>query len=383
MNFSESKLQTDELISNIIKDKFDQKKTPIEEVFHHSLHVEYILKFLKNLRISSSFDVQKSWLCYWGVNALAVLNELDELSEADRLFLAEYIFSFQVESGGFSGGQGYPANLVSTYASILALAILEVKEVNEKINLKGIESFILNCKGQIPGSYLIHIDGEVDLRCTFVAVLLNKMLNLENSSIEDGVDEYIASCQSFDGGISPVPSVEAHGGYTFCGLATMSLINKIEKLNVKKLMFWLINNQTKFGGFSGRTNKLVDSCYSFWQASSFHILQEYFDSNSEKSSDIKMDKLLYDNHRMQVYLVECCQGNLGGMKDKPGKDEDIYHTMYSLSGLALSTENECYSESHPYDWKNYFLEEMDPIYNIPRVKANKFIMFFREKNKQK
>ena len=27
------------------------------------------------------------------------------------------------------------------------------------------------------------------------------------------------------------------------------------------------------GGFNGRTNKLVDSCYNFWQGGSFPIIQ--------------------------------------------------------------------------------------------------------------
>jgi protein farnesyltransferase subunit beta len=29
------------------------------------------------------------------------------------------------------------------------------------------------------------------------------------------------------------------------------------------------------GGFQGRTNKLVDGCYSFWQASLLPIVQSY------------------------------------------------------------------------------------------------------------
>ena len=31
------------------------------------------------------------------------------------------------------------------------------------------------------------------------------------------------------------------------------------------------------GGFSGRANKLVDSCYNFWQGGSFPIIQNLLD----------------------------------------------------------------------------------------------------------
>lgn len=37
---------------------------------------------------------------------------------------------------------------------------------------------------------------------------------------------------------------------------------------------WTINRQMRFeGGFQGRTNKLVDGCYSFWQGGAFPIIQ--------------------------------------------------------------------------------------------------------------
>ena len=50
--------------------------------------------------------------------------------------------------------------------------------------------------------------------------------------------------------------------------------NYIKTLMQKnKIKYWLVNKQMKFeGGFQGRTNKLVDCCYSFWQAGMFPII---------------------------------------------------------------------------------------------------------------
>lgn len=37
---------------------------------------------------------------------------------------------------------------------------------------------------------------------------------------------------------------------------------------------WLMFRQIEFeGGFQGRTNKLVDGCYSFWQGGAIPILE--------------------------------------------------------------------------------------------------------------
>lgn len=70
--------------------------------------------------------------------------------------------------------------------------------------------------------------------------------------------------------------MEAHGGYTFCGLASLFLLNRVRLCDVKSLLRWLVNRQMKYeGGFQGRTNKLVDGCYSFWQAASFPLLHKF------------------------------------------------------------------------------------------------------------
>ncbi|MBA0829397.1 hypothetical protein Goarm_014005, partial [Gossypium armourianum] len=80
-------------------------------------------------------------------------------------------------------------------------------------------------------------------------------------------------CQTYEGGISGEPGSEAHGGYTFCGLATMILINEVDRLDLSSLTDWVVFRQGVEGGFQGRTNKLVDGCYSFWQGGIFALLK--------------------------------------------------------------------------------------------------------------
>lgn len=116
--------------------------------------------------------------------------------------------------------------------------------------------------------------------------------------------------------------------------------------------YWLVSRQMPLeGGFQGRTNKLVDGCYSFWQGGAFAVLKMIQDgyrhrefkyinlpdapydpaeadsveqgdvspsfamhSATDEAGDLYMNQL-----RLQMYMLCCCQQLDGGMRDKPGK----------------------------------------------------------------
>eukprot|EP00879_Flechtneria_rotunda_P024781 GHRR01026293.1.p1 GENE.GHRR01026293.1~~GHRR01026293.1.p1 ORF type:complete len:388 (+),score=182.41 GHRR01026293.1:162-1325(+) len=81
--------------------------------------------------------------------------------------------------------------------------------------------------------------------------------------------------QTYEGGLGGEPGNEAHGGYTFCGLAALKLAGQPEVLDLPRLLHWAAQRQGWVeGGFNGRTNKLVDGCYSFWQGGVFPLLQQ-------------------------------------------------------------------------------------------------------------
>jgi len=89
----------------------------------------------------------------------------------------------------------------------------------------------------------------------------------------DGEMIVTCRCQSYEGGIGGEPGNEAHGGYTFCGLAALCLLGKAEELDIPALLRWAVRMQGKMeGGFMGRTHKLVDGCYSYWQGAVFSLL---------------------------------------------------------------------------------------------------------------
>lgn len=139
---------------------------------------------------------------------------------------------------------------------------------------------VINQKGcsksfaTLPGSIEIHHNGEMDMRGIYCSLVVADILNLieGNEEFTKGMGDFIASCQTYEGGIACIPYAEAHGGYTFCGLGALLLLNESGKIDIGRLLEWLSNRQLiEEGGFNGRINKLVDSCYNFWQGASFEL----------------------------------------------------------------------------------------------------------------
>ena len=236
---------------------------------------------------------------------------------------------------------------------------------------------------------------------------------------------YIATCQTYEGGFGGECNAEAHGGYAFCAVSSLwllglssSLLVSLSKLSnhpksgamintssttnyrptnnelltllssssssslynfspidLKELRGWLCRRQMSYeGGFSGRSNKLVDGCYTFWMGGAIAILDMLEDeirlndrrsvadsndddddededededenddddtNNDDNSATRKnMSYSSYDINALRSYVLCCCQDPKGGLRDKPTKARDFYHTCYCLSGLALTTSS--------------------------------------------
>lgn len=124
------------------------------------------------------------------------------------------------------------------------------------------------------GSFTMHEGGEIDIRGSYCALSVAAMTNLLTPELTENCIEFIVSSQTYEGGIGPYPGKEAHNGYTFCGLAALEILGGVDRLNFEKFVYWCTERQMGLeGGFQGRSNKLVDGCYSFWGAGDFPIIQ--------------------------------------------------------------------------------------------------------------
>ena len=246
---------------------------------------------------------------------------------------------------------------------------------------KKMYNFFMSLK-EPDGSFLVTHHAEVDVRCVvfppfpvhvlkytllrsgiYCLIAVAHLLNILNPALIENTADFIASCQTYEGGFSstsqpyfssssPItllneprpPLGEAHGGYTFCALASWVMLQPFNpsssslnqpRVNYKSLLRWLTQMQgTEFelGGFKGRTNKLVDGCYSWWVGGCFALLEalgvgvsrdvpEEVGRGEDGDEDEwdEVDDDLYNKKALQEYILYAGQHPAGGLRDKPPK----------------------------------------------------------------
>lgn len=69
------------------------------------------------------------------------------------------------------------------------------------------------------------------------------------------------------------PFSQLSGGSTFCGVASLCLMGKLEDVfsekELDRIRRWCIMRQQN--GYHGRPNKPVDTCYSFWVGATLKV----------------------------------------------------------------------------------------------------------------
>lgn len=69
----------------------------------------------------------------------------------------------------------------------------------------------------------------MDIRGVYCSLAAADILGLvkENPALTDNVGDFLLGCQTYEGGFSCSPYGEAHGGYTFCALASFLILSTI------------------------------------------------------------------------------------------------------------------------------------------------------------
>lgn len=357
------------------KENYSQLLKPILE---KEKHLHYLKKGLRNLSDAyECLDASRPWLCYWILHSLELLDEPvpDTLASDVCQFLAHC----QSPNGGFGGGPGQQPHLAPSYAAVNALCIIGTEEAFNVINREKLLEFLMSLK-QPDGSFLMHLGGEVDVRSAYCAASVASLTNIITPDLFDGTPEWIIRCQNWEGGIGGVPGMEAHGGYTFCGMAAMVILKKEMLLDLPALLHWVTRRQMRFeGGFQGRCNKLVDGCYSFWQGGLLPLLHCALRTQNDHALD--MTCWMFDQQALQEYILLCCQNPFGGLLDKPGKARDFYHTCYCLSGLSVAQHFGSGDLLHDVvlGGEENRLRPTHPVYNICPAKVAGALMHFLSK----
>ncbi|KAH8697720.1 CaaX farnesyltransferase beta subunit Ram1 [Talaromyces proteolyticus] len=339
-------------------------------------HIEYLYDSLEDYpETFVSLDASRPWMSYWALAALALLGE-DVSKYRERVIST--LTPMQNEKGGFGGGHGQMSHLASTFPAVLCLALVGGHDAYKLVDRKAMWVWLGRLK-QPDGGFQLVIGGEEDVRGAYCAMVIISLLNLPLDlppeaearqhglrTFVSGLPEYLSRCESlffggqssiltkvtsgqtFEGGLSGKPSAaEAHGAYAFCVLACLCILGKPEDMimkymDVPLLLSWLSARQyAPEGGYSGRTNKLVDGCYSHWVGDCWPLIQSALRGTPRETDSVPPpDTCLYSREGLARYILNCCQNKLGGLRDKPGKTKamnrqpDSYHTCYTLTGLS-------------------------------------------------
>ncbi|CAL8102406.1 unnamed protein product [Calicophoron daubneyi] len=363
-------IETEQLVRKAYYEKLSLWKNDALRLFKLN-HINYLTHKLVNLPTNfEHLDASQPWLAYWMVHSLRLLNCIitDEIKEQ----LIQFVKSTQHPDGGFGGGPYQFAHLATTYGAVNCLVSLCRRDALEVIDRVSLANWLKNLH-RPDGSFVMHIGGEADVRGAYCAAAVAKLTGILRKYPEmfESTAEWIASCQTYEGGFGAEPGVEAHGGYTFCAVAALCLLERPDLIDLPRLIRWISSRQmASEGGFQGRTNKLVDSCYSFWQGAVFPIIEELLTMASDPA--LSSHDTLFNTSALQEYILLCCQkvsytrpglsvpstptsennkssgdgtsssdANYhmeggGGLIDKPGKNADVYHTCYALSGLSMA-----------------------------------------------
>ncbi|KAF9039073.1 terpenoid cyclases/protein prenyltransferase alpha-alpha toroid [Panaeolus papilionaceus] len=357
--------------------------TPPTPTLHKTSHIQWIARNLIQGFPSRyvSQDASQPWLLFWTLQAFSALQV--GLDPGNRQRAIDKIMTWQHPDGGFTGGPGQAAHLLPTYASVCALAIVGRPGPNggwDQIDREKMYKFFMSLKRK-DGSFLVAHHSEVDVRGIYCLLVTATLLDMLTPELVEGTASFIASCQTYEGGFASAsqpsyslsgelipnaprpPLGEAHGGYTFCAVAAWVLLQpfiellppsapETPQIDISNLIRWLVHMQgteIELGGFKGRTNKLVDGCYAWWCGGAFGLIEALgvggLENAKEGTEEVPVDggvesawddvdDGLYNRQALQEYLLYAGQHPAGGLRDKPPKHADAYHTLYCLSGLS-------------------------------------------------
>ena len=354
-----------------------------------SAHQSFLRKRLHALPTAfESMDASQPWLCYWTVHALYLLSGVDGgdsqspdvnkdqksavphevLSEAERRAVVNLLKSCLTPDGGFGGGPHQMAHLATTYGAVNCM--VELNEVHrlEAVERDAMRAWLLRLRTP-GGAFRLQEDGEVDARGAYCAVSVARLLGLldheAGAQLFKDTANWLVSCQTYEGGFGAAPGLEAHGGYSFCGFAALCMLGKAHLCDLRRLTRWAVARQMAFeGGFQGRTNKLVDSCYSWWIGGLFPLLHQVLSKLGDGA--LSADHWLFDTDALQEYLLLCCQRPAGGLIDKPGRNPDPYHCCYALSGLSAAQHFNFarFMITHELGSADNLLRRTDTLHNV-------------------
>ncbi|KAL6948813.1 hypothetical protein ACO0QE_001286 [Hanseniaspora vineae] len=372
--------------------------------FKPQYHTPYLNFFLQHTLPPQmlALDASQPWMVYWLVNSLYIMQDGDIGDELrtkikDKLLVQSSVSPLSSSQrpapfGPFAGGVMQYPHLASNYAALLSLVLCEDQEAFNKIDKDYVYEWLMGLKLADGSFETCEKCGETDTRGVYCALSIANLLGLMSEELVENSLDFLIQCQTYEGGFGGRPFEEAHGGYTFCAVASLVIIVDYlhgckktlnDFIDVDMLLRWISSRQDNEAyGLNGRSNKLVDGCYSFWIGGTGSILEAYGYTNP------------IDKEKLRAYILQCCQSDeFPGLRDKPGMRSDFYHTNYVLLGLCCadsqfhlksSTQSTLNIEATITENKDMpGIAKINPVYGLPCSTISKVHSWLSEESEKK
>ncbi|CAG5135083.1 unnamed protein product [Candidula unifasciata] len=310
-------------------------------------HIAFFKRVLQVLP-SQQLDTHRVSVAFFAVSGLDILESLQEI-EVNKNNIINWIYSLQVQPQdngdnycqcGFRGcpvlGHSHDinkaskqlipndsSNIAMTYTALVTLLILgdSLSRVHKKAVIAGIRSL-----QQKDGSFVSVLEGsENDMRFVYCACCVCFILDDWNGMDVEKTISYIVQSLSYEGAFGQRPFNEAHGGSTFCAVASLVLLDRLHSALTERqlnhLKRWLLRRQES--GFTGRPNKPADTCYSFWVGATLQML-----------GILDLSNVTFN----RSFVLSTQSPITGGFSKYPDHIPDPLHTYLGLGGLALIGE---------------------------------------------
>ena len=240
-------------------------------------------------------------------------------------------------------------HLAMTYTALATLIILgdDLSRIDRKSISKGLKR-MQNSDGSFTASFEA---SENDMRFVYCACAVAYMINDWSGIDEEATVKFITSSITYEGAFGQGHNLEAHGGSTYCAIASLALMGRLNDGTISKSVkdqairwcIWRLNE-----GFHGRPNKPDDTCYTFWIGGALRLLV-----NSGDEIEPVIKAIASKSHQ---FVLSTQDAIIGGMAKWPDMTSpDPLHTYLGLSGMSLFLE--------PED-NIYCLLPVDPALNI-------------------
>ena len=298
--------------------------------FLKSSHVKYASRKVNYLSTNMNDEMFKPWYPFYYFFPLLFAEDTQSIDlEKYKTQSIEFLKNHTNIHCGWSGYLQDHPSLVPLYGCTIFLGLIGKEEGYDIVDRQSFYKYIMSCKNP-NGSFSTSPLGETDLRSTFSAIFISWMYNILTPELTEGVVDFVKRCQNYDGGFSPLPDCEAHGGYTYCAIGILTILNKMEEVDIHKCARWIADRQMPFsGGFNGRTHKLVDTCYCWWVGSPARMISNYLNITP-----------FWNDVAISEYIIKVAQSDNGGLRDRPPHYPDPFHTLWGCAGLCVCGNHE-------------------------------------------